>query len=74
MMKKANEMSVNAYLWAQKFGRDERGDFGIGQLAAAVAAVVIIGVMTMTITGLLPDWIGQIWSQITLWFERITTT
>jgi len=51
------------------FVRDERGDFGIGQIAAIVAAVVIIGVIISVVTGFLPDWIEQLWTWITELFD-----
>ncbi len=60
-------------LWAKNFLREERGDFGIGQIAGIVAAVVIVGVIVSTITGLLPNWIGEIWTMITGLFDRIGT-
>ena len=46
------------------FARDERGDFGIGQIAAIVAGIVIIGVVVTTITGRLPNWIDRVWEWI----------
>jgi len=54
---------------ATGFARDERGDFGIGQIAAIVAGVVIIGVIISVVTGFLPDWIEQLWSWITELFD-----
>jgi len=54
-----------------RFVQEEYGDFGIGQLAGIVAAVVIIGVIVSTITGLLPEWIGQVWTWIGELFMQI---
>jgi len=54
---------------AKSFVKDERGDFGIGQIAAIVAAVVIIGVIISVVTGFLPDWIEQLWTWITELFD-----
>jgi len=51
------------------FARDERGDFGIGQIAAIVAGVVIVGVVITVVTGLLPEWIEQLWSWISELFD-----
>ncbi|MCL1975341.1 MAG: hypothetical protein FWG61_04170 [Firmicutes bacterium] len=51
--------------------KEENGDFGIGQLAGIVAAVVIIGVVVSTITGLLPEWINDIWQWISDLFTQI---
>jgi len=44
--------------------RDERGDFGIGQIAAIVAGVVIVGVLITVVTGRLGPWIDQVWGWI----------
>lgn len=55
----------------QVFAKEEQGDFGIGQLAAIVAAVVIIGVVVTIVTGFLPEWIGTIWEKISDLFELI---
>jgi len=51
------------------FAREERGDFGIGQIAAIVAAIIIIGVIISIVTGLMPDWISYLWDQITGLFD-----
>lgn len=40
---------------------NERGDFGIKQIAVTVAVIVIIGFAVTAIRGLLPNWITQIW-------------
>ena len=42
---------------------------GIKQIAGIVAAVAIIGFVVMLVIGLLPDWIDQIWDQITSLFD-----
>jgi len=43
---------------------DERGDFGIGQIAAIVAGIVIVGVLITAVTGRLGPWIDQLWDWI----------
>jgi len=43
---------------------DERGDFGIGQIAAIVAGIVIIGVVISAVTGRIGPWIDQLWDWI----------
>ena len=45
--------------------KDERGDFGIGQIALIVAGVVIVGVVIALVTDRLPTWIDQVWGWIT---------
>lgn len=44
------------------FLKDERGDFGIKQIAITVAVIVIIGFIITGIQGLMPGWITQIWN------------
>lgn len=71
MLKKANQISVRAYFWAQAFIKDQRGELGVGQLAAMVAAVVIIGSITMVVSDNVGEWIGEIWTRINALFEQI---
>ncbi|MCL1905646.1 MAG: hypothetical protein FWG06_01410 [Clostridiales bacterium] len=55
------------------FVKDERGDFGIGQIAAIVAAVVIIGLIVSIVTGNMESWIDTIWTDnIVPWFDKMT--
>jgi hypothetical protein len=42
--------------------KDERGEFGIKQIALTVAVIVVIGFAITAIQGLLPGWITQIWT------------
>ena len=53
------------------FTKDERGDFGIGQIAGIVAGIVIIGVVISVVTGRLPNWIDQLWEWITGLFDQV---
>jgi len=59
-----------AWRRAHPFAKDERGDFGIGQIAAIVAGIVIIGVVISVITGRLPTWIDQLWDWISGLFDQ----
>ena len=54
------------------FAGDERGDFGIGQIAAIVAGIVIVGVIITIITGSMGDWIEQVWTWVTELFNNAT--
>ena len=49
--------------------RDERGDFGIGQIAFIVAGIVIIGVIISLVTNRLPTWIDQLWDWVAGLFD-----
>ena len=51
------------------FAGEERGDFGIGQIAAIVAGIVIIGVIISAVTGNMQEWIGQVWDWISELFD-----
>ena len=56
-----------------RFVKAEQGDFGVGQLAAIVAGVVIIGIVVLTITDMLPEMIQKFWSTITDWFDLMVS-
>ncbi|MED4956079.1 hypothetical protein ABEO75_16760 [Paenibacillus macerans] len=43
------------------FWEDEAGEFGIKQIAATVAVIVIIGLVVSAVRGNLPTWINDIW-------------
>jgi len=51
------------------FVKDERGDFGIGQIVAIVAAIIIIGVIVSIVTGAMGEWVSYLWEQITGLFD-----
>ncbi|NMM55442.1 hypothetical protein [Paenibacillus aquistagni] len=42
---------------------NERGEFGIKQIAITVAVIIIIGVVVTTLSGKLPTWVGDIWDK-----------
>ena len=66
---------TQAKIWMGSFVKEERGDFGIGQIAAIVATIVIIGAIVGIVTGALDDWIGGedgIWGWITDLFKLNT--
>jgi len=65
---------AQAKSWMSNFAKEERGDFGIGQIAMIVAAIIIIGVIISIVTGLMPDWIEYLWGQITALFESFGAT
>jgi hypothetical protein len=52
-----------------EFLRDDRGDFGIKEIAMAVAGVVIIGVIVTAVSGFLPTWIEDIWGIIKTYLQ-----
>jgi len=58
----------------KRFVRDERGDFGIGQIAAIVAGIVIIGVIITVVTDSMDEWIGSVWGWIESLFQSAGLT
>lgn len=46
---------------AKVFLKDERGEFGIKQIAVTVAVIVIIGFVITAVQGFMPGWIEDIW-------------
>ncbi|WP_195571399.1 hypothetical protein [Paenibacillus sp. 1001270B_150601_E10] len=42
---------------------NERGEFGIKQIAITVAVIIIIGVVVSIITGSLDTWVEDIWDK-----------
>lgn len=47
----------------QRFVEDERGEFGIKQIAATVAVIVVIGFVVTAISGNMGTWVEEIWDQ-----------
>lgn len=46
----------------RSFWKDESGDFGVKQIAATVAVIVVIGLVITGIKGNLETWIDEIWT------------
>ena len=67
MLAQFKRLFMRAKCGISTFAKEERGDFGIGQIAAIVAAIVIIGVIISIVTGLMPNWIESIWG----WIEEL---
>lgn len=72
MLKKVEGAFAKTKRWLKTFSKEERGDLGIGQIAGIVATIVIIGVVVAVITGLLPQWIDDLWTWITDLFNQAT--
>ncbi|NLD47419.1 MAG: hypothetical protein GX660_09500 [Clostridiaceae bacterium] len=41
---------------------NQRGDFGIKQIAVTVAVIVIIGFIVNQVQAFMPDWVREIWN------------
>jgi hypothetical protein len=50
------------------FWKEESGDFGIKQIAATVAVIVIIGFIVTAIQTNIGTWVNQVW---TLFMDQI---
>lgn len=48
----------------EAFKQDERGEFGIKQIAFTVAIIVIIGFGVTAMRGLMPGWIEDVWDKL----------
>ncbi len=46
----------------EKFLKDERGSFGVKEIAITVAVIVVIGFAITGIQSNMPSWITQIWN------------
>lgn len=46
----------------RRFITEERGEFGIKQIALTVAAIVIIGVVVTIISTNADSWVSEIWT------------
>lgn len=44
-----------------RFIKDEKGEFGIKEIAITLGVIILVGVAVAAITGLLPTWIEEIW-------------
>ncbi|MCM3703728.1 hypothetical protein [Paenibacillus macerans] len=54
------------------FWEDETGEFGIKQIAATVAVIVIIGIIVGIVRGQLPTWVSDIWDYFMELIEGMT--
>jgi len=68
---KIDAVIVRAKAGICSFVKEEQGDFGVGQIAGIVAAVVIIGLVLGLVTDRLPDFIDDLWTTITGWFDMM---
>jgi hypothetical protein len=55
-----------------RFMKDERGDFGVSQIAMIVVGVVIIGIIFLSVKERLPDLFNSFWGSIEGWLEGMT--
>jgi len=69
MYKKIKRLIARTKTGIKTLVREERGDFGIGQIAAIVAGIVIIGVIIGIVTGFMDQWIEEVWGWISDLFD-----
>ena len=55
------------YKRVDEFINDERGDFGIKEIAMMVAAIVVIGFIVVFLTDNMGDWIEELWNNLLNW-------
>ncbi|MCL2048461.1 MAG: hypothetical protein FWG87_07010 [Defluviitaleaceae bacterium] len=52
------------------FINDERGRFGVKELAITVGAIVVIGaIVTWLAGGQLADWVTDVWDAVWTWIQ-----
>jgi len=64
MLIKIGLLYMQSKFWLRKFAKEERGDFGIGQIVAIVATIVVIGLIITAISGKLDGWIDTVWNGV----------
>lgn len=69
MLAQFRQIFVQAKRWMNTFVKEERGDFGLGQIVAIVATIIIVGVVISIVTGQMGDWIDYLWTAITDLFD-----
>lgn len=47
----------------KEFFGNERGDFGIKEIAVTIATVALIGVVYVFLSGTIGDWVQMIWDK-----------
>ena len=69
MLTKIRQLFAQAKCGINTFAEEERGDFGIGQIVAIVATIIVVGVVISIVTGNMDDWIDYLWDAITGLFD-----
>ena len=65
MLAQIRQMYKQAKHRMNTFVKEERGDFGVGQIVAIVATIIIVGVIISLVTGAMEDWVTYLWTAIT---------
>lgn len=58
----------------QVFIKDERGEFGIKQIAITLGVIMLVGVVVGIISGLMPNIIQEVWNYLFLQIQNLTST
>ena len=63
IIEKMEMAKVKVFTETENMLQEEKGEFGIKQLAITVGVIIIVGfVIGLLQGGLLADWIGQVWT------------
>ena len=54
------------------FLKEEKGEFGVKQIAVTVAVIVVIGVIVTVFKDQSDSWIGQVWDFLFEQIEKLT--
>lgn len=68
---KKDALVAKAKMRISEFAKDEQGDFGVSQIAMIIVAIVIIGMIFLTVQERLPDLFNGFWESITDWFASM---
>ncbi|MFP4697779.1 MAG: hypothetical protein ACLFMO_03640 [Eubacteriales bacterium] len=55
------------------FLKEEKGDFGVKQIAGTVGVIVIIGLVIAAIQGQIGTWVDQVWNIFIEQIEGLTS-
>lgn len=69
-----NRLIFTAKMRIKEFIKDERGEFGIKQIAATLGVIILIGVAVGVISDSMPDWVGQAWDYLFEQIENLTSS
>ncbi len=74
LLEKSNDVVLKRVLTAKGIMREQRGDFGVKEIAITVAAIVIIGVVVSIVNDQLEStWVNELWEYFMEQIKKFTT-
>ncbi len=68
IMEKMQISKIKVDVALNKLLEEERGDFGVKQIAMVVAVIVVIGFVIMALKAIMPDVVQDVWDFL---FEQV---